>query len=241
MWLIALAAQAVGIHAQWVGDFVESIVDLILGRACAGCDAPGRLICPECARALAPKPRSRRDLDLGDVQSGLRVPVACAVDYRGSVRRMLYRYKDHRIRQLAGAFGPVLASAVAFGANQAELPLERALLVPMPTRTESIKRRGFDATGLLVDRTLRHLPVLGSARLLVDTRKRGSVKTLGAGERGLRVVDASTMRSGERLPNTPVILVDDVITTGSTAREAASTLVLAGVHVAAVATAAGTP
>ena len=154
---------------------------------------------------------------------------------------MLYRYKDHRMRQLAGAFGPVLASAVAFGAKQAGLPLERAVLVPMPTRAESITKRGFDTTDLLVDQAMRHLRVSGSMRLLVDTRRQGSVKTLGAGERELRAVDAFTVRSAKRLPDAPVILVDDVITTGSTAREAVATLVLAGVHVAAVATVAGTP
>lgn len=216
-------------------------MDLVLGRACAGCDAPGRLVCPACALSLRPQPRSRRDLDLTDVQSGLRVPVACAVDYRGPVRQMLYRYKDHRMRQLAGAFGPVLASSVAFAADQAGLPLERALLVPMPTRQESVRKRGFDATDLLVGRTLRHVCVSGSARLLVDTRRHGSVKTLGAGERELRSVDAFRVRRANRLPNAPIILVDDVITTGSTAREAVATLVLAGVHVAAVAAAAGTP
>ena len=222
-------------------SLVDSLVDLVLGRACAGCDAPGRLVCPTCALALRTQPRSRRDLDLDDVQSGLRIPVACAVDYRGPVRRMLYRYKDHRVRQLASAFGPVLASAVAFGAKQAGVPLERTLLVPMPTRVESIKKRGFDATDLLVSRTMRHVRVSGSTHLLIDTRRQGSVKTLGAGERELRAVDAFTVRFAKRLPSAPVIVVDDVITTGSTAREAVATLVLAGVHVAAVATVAGTP
>lgn len=224
-----------------MGDIVESIVDLVLGRACAGCDAPGRLVCPSCTRALRTQPRSRKDLDLEDVQSGLRVPVACALDYRGPVRRMLYRYKDHRMRQLAGTFAPALASAIAFGATQAGLPLESALLVPMPTRPQSIKKRGFDATDLLVNRTMRHVRVSGATRLLFDTRRQGSVKTLGAGERELRAVDAFTVRSAKHLPDTPVILIDDVITTGSTAREAVATLVLAGVHVAAVATVAGTP
>ena len=40
---------------------------------------------------------------------------------------------------------------------------------------------------------------------------------------------------------TPVILIDDIVTTGATAREATATLVLAGMNVVAVATIAGTP
>ena len=230
-----------GVHSHRVAEIVDSIVDLVLGRACAGCDAPGSLVCPACALTLKPQPRSRKALDLADVQAGLRVPVACAVDYRGPVRRMLYRYKDHRMRQLVGAFAPVLASAVVFSANQAGLALERTLLVPMPTRRQSLRRRGFDATDLLVGRALRYVPAAGSARLLVDTRRQGSVKTLGAGERELRAVDAFSVRPSKRLPTGPVILIDDVITTGSTVKEAVATLLLAGVHVAAVATAAGTP
>ena len=40
---------------------------------------------------------------------------------------------------------------------------------------------------------------------------------------------------------TPVILIDDIVTTGATAREATATLVPAGMKVVAVATIAGTP
>ena len=64
---------------------------------------------------------------------------------------------------------------------------------------------------------------------------------MGALEREQRTIDAFRLIRERSLPAGPVILIDDVITTGATVKEAAGTLVLAGVQVVAVATLAGTP
>lgn len=228
-------------HGDHMRDFTTSILDLVLGRSCAGCQEPGVLLCTTCADSLQPRVRLRRELDAGDVMQGLRIPVVCALDYRGVARQVLYRYKDHRIRQLAHFLSPALAASITVSAARAEVPLGKSLLIPMPTRRSSIQRRGFDATATVVRTAATHAGVGGVLSLLEDVRGSGASKRGGALEREQRAIDAFRVRYERGLPTVPVILVDDIVTTGATTKEAAETLLLAGVQVAAVATIAGTP
>lgn len=222
-------------------DFTSSILDLVLGRSCAGCQEPGVLLCATCADSLQPRVRLRRDLDASDVMQGLRIPVVCALDYRGVARQVLYRYKDHRIRQLAQFLSPALATSITFAAERAEVAVEQSLLIPMPTRRSSLQRRGFDATANVVRAAAKDAGVGGVHSLLKDIRGSGASKRGGAWEREQRAIDAFRLRREHALPRMPAILVDDIVTTGATTKEAAETLLLAGVQVVAVATIAGTP
>ena len=221
--------------------FTTSVFDLALGRCCAGCDRPGSILCPSCTDALRPEVRFRRDVDVTDVVQDLRIPVVCALDYRGAVRRILYRYKDHGIRQLAGALAPALIASIDCAAAHAGVSRTTVVLVPMPTRRSSVRRRGFDATALAVRRAAAITAVGGVKPILRDVRSSGAAKKAGAKERERGAIDAFHIAPRTRSISAPVILVDDIVTTGATIREATSTLVLAGVHVIAVASIAGTP
>jgi predicted amidophosphoribosyltransferase len=173
---------------------------------------------------------------------GLRIPLVCALEYRGAIRSILYQYKDHRIRQLAGEIAPALAAAVNCAADHAHLTTKSVVLVPMPTRKSNIRRRGFDATAHLTSQVQRIIPTRGTAQLLIDKRTSRGAKHQGVFERETAIRDAFSLRNTCRSSTgLPVILVDDIVTTGSTVREAALTLILAGVQVAGIATAAGTP
>lgn len=228
-------------HARLMRALTTSLFDLTLGRCCAGCDRPGSMLCASCAEALRPSVRLRRDVDLNDVVEDLRIPVVCALDYRGVVRRILYRYKDHGIRQLAVAVAPALIASITYAAVRAGVSSSTVVLVPMPTRRSSIRRRGFDATALVVRRAAANVEVAGVEPILRDIRSGASAKKAGAREREHGAIDAFHIAARTHSPHAPAILVDDIVTTGATIREAASTLVLAGVHVVAVATIAGTP
>lgn len=222
-------------------DFATSMLDLVLGRSCAGCDEPGVVLCAACARSLQPRVRFRRDLDVADVMEGLRIPVVCALDYRGTTRQVLYRYKDHRIRQLATWLSPALAESIISAAGRAGVRTTDVLLAPMPTRRNNVRRRGFDATAFLVRGALSRVETAGVGQFLIDTRTEGAAKNVGAFEREQRAINAFRIRREKVLPTRPVIVVDDIVTTGATVKEATETLLLAGIQVVAVATVAGTP
>jgi len=218
---------------------MSAIADVVLGRCCAGCDLPGIALCPVCEGELAPRPRLRRSLDMDEISAGLHLPVACSIDYRGEVRQILYRYKDHRIPQLARALGPCLASSIGFVAGHAGVPAREVALAVMPTRASTAKRRGFDSLAAITRVAISHHPVAAVCRPLADIRAAGQTKTLGVWERQHQAAGAFQLRGP--LPSGPIMIVDDIVTTGATAREAAATLMLAGAHVIGVAVVAGTP
>jgi len=222
-------------------SLTTGLVDLVLGRVCAGCEEPGSILCLSCEADLRPRPRWRRDLDLTDLVAGLRIPVACALDYRGSVRNVLFRYKDHGIRGLANALAPALGASIEY-LSASHPPLNSdPILVPIPTRRVNRRRRGFDHIRLLAKTSTIRSRGLKVSSILRDTRSDQGSKRLGAADREVFASGAFTTTSGLPSPQRSVFVVDDIVTTGATAREAVATLLLAGVHVAGVATVAGTP
>ena len=126
--------------------------------------------------------------------------------------------------------------AEEMGAAMARLPLPRnvlrdkAVLVPVPTTAERLRIRGYNQAGELAQSVSRRLeiPVMDA---LSRTRSGVTQVALHPSERWANVRGAFAPRGApEGLPQgVHAILVDDVLTTGSTAAAAASVLVEMGV------------
>lgn len=198
-------------------------------------------MCDECAALLQPRPRFRRSLDVGDLVTGLRVPLVCSLDYRGPVRQMLNAFKDDGQRSLASWLAPALLASIDHALVACPRTNQVPALIPVPTRRSSRHRRGLDHVELLGTAVARSDSQYRRRRVLRDTRSDPGSKYLNAEDRYARVREASAVKRIIPSPGTPAILIDDIVTTGATAREATATLVLAGMDVVAVATIAGTP
>ena len=198
-------------------------------------------MCDQCASLLQPRPRSRRALDVGDLVSDLRVPLVCSLDYRGPIRQILNAYTDDGQRSLTSWLAPALLASIDHAHITCLSTHQVPTLVSVPTRKSSQRRRGFDHVELLGTAVARSGSQYRTRRLLRDIRSDPGSKYLNVEDRYTRVRGAFSVRRTLPSPGTPVILIDDIVTTGATAREATATLLLAGMNVVAVATIAGTP
>ena len=221
---------------------VDAALDLLLGGVCVGCALPGRLLCAACLQEL---PDGAVPAWPSPVPPGLVAPWAAST-YAGTVREMVLGLKERRLLGLAGPLARLLAAAVAD-----ELSSGRpVLLVPVPSRPRTVRARGHDPVHTLTVRAARGLRAGGSdvtvARLL---RLRAGVVDqagLDAAARAanlggsMRVRPASLRRAGQRFGPVRVVVCDDVLTTGSTAREAQRALEAAGMEVVRVAVVAAT-
>ncbi|MFD7749994.1 ComF family protein [Streptomyces sp. NPDC059698] len=208
---------------------------LLLPVSCAGCGRPRTELCPACAtslhggaaRPVRPSPRP----------PGLPA-VFAAAPYENAVRAVLLAHKERGALGLAGALGRALAGGVRAGAGRSRGagPL---LLVPVPSARSSTAARGHDPVRRIAAaaaRDLRHrglpaqvLPLLRHRRPVADQAG------LRAWQRRVNMAGALELTAGGRrlLRHGPfhhgrVILVDDLLTTGSTLAEAARALGEAG-------------
>lgn len=217
--------------------WADEAADLVLGRACLACQAPGPSLCIACLTAVEQRPPPEHE-HLGD--PCLPVTLHYTLPYRGLGSALVLSFKEHGNRSLRRPLGRLLALAVSRALTEtAPLTCSSAVLVPVPNHARP--RRGFDALGSLVTNALADLQGRGiratALPALVHHRAHVPLKRLGRLDRWNAVrhsmaVDEHVL---DRLPAGPVILVDDVVTTGATLLESARALRAAGVPVATAA------
>ncbi len=215
---------------------IDDWLDLAFGRACVCCARPGRLLCPGC-RAGLPLDATRVWPD--PCPDGL-APAFAASEYADPLRRMILLHKERRVFGLAGPLGEVLAAPVLAGMTSRG----RTVLVPVPSRPAVVRARGHDPM-LRVTRVAAGVLRRAGADVVVTTllRQRDPAADqagLSASERAANLAERMAVRPSrlralarDGLPTT-VLVCDDVITTGSTAREAQRALDAIGLPVRAI-------
>lgn len=224
---------------------LDAWLDVAHGGLCVSCLTPGRVLCSACARAL---PRSGRPALPDPVPPGL-APAYAAGWYDDPLRPLLLAHKERRAFALARPLGAVLAGVVATALGGVR-PGVRVVLVPVPSRPAVVRARGHDPVRRMVRSAVAGLRGRGHEAVSMGLlRQRGAVADqagLDAEQRaanlaGLLAVASPAHRRLARV-RSPVLVVlcDDVITTGSTAREAQRALADVGIEVGAIATVAAT-
>ncbi|WP_459547723.1 ComF family protein [Nocardia sp. X0981] len=200
---------------------MRTLLDLVVPSECAGCRGRGTSWCAPCARSLTGPPvRVHPRVDPG-------VPCWALSPYRGPARQAVLAAKERGRRDLARPLGQAWAAGLA----ELRAPGTPLILVPAPSRRAAARRRGGDpvlrcarvAAGSLNDcHVLPCLRVWWGVRDSAGLPARMRYRNLNG-----RVHAAPLPR---RAVNAQVVLVDDVLTTGTTARACARALAAAGAH-----------
>lgn len=187
--------------------------------ACAGCGALDVEVCDGCRAALAPAVR-RRLLAPG-------VEVVSALPFEGPAARLVRALKADGRTGLARALAPALGAALVAAA------LGGATVTTVPASRAADRRRGYRPVDLLARRAgVRPVPLLRARRAAADQRG------LDRAARRANVAGAFVAR---RPPPGPIVVVDDVVTTGATLVEAVRALRAAGADEVLAVTLAYTP
>ena len=223
-----------------MSEVVAAAADLLLGGRCVGCLTPGRVLCARCRDDLPTEAVLARP---DPVPPGLAPSWACA-PYEGVPRAVVLGLKEHRMLGLARPLARMLASAAEAAVDGP------VVLVPVPSRPATVRARGHDPTATVTRRAALLLAASGrdviSARLLALRAGVVDQAGLDATGRAANLAGAMTCPSAglralaRRRHRVRVVVCDDVLTTGSTAREAQRALEAVGLEVAGVAVVAAT-
>jgi ComF family protein len=154
-----------------------------------------------------------------------------AARYGDTVRQAVHAFKFGRRRALAGPLGDLLAG-VPLAAPGPDL------VIPVPLHPARERERGFNQAALLATRLGRAAGVPVDGSVLRRVRPTAAQADLPARDRQHNVRGAFAVRRPERVSGRHVLLVDDVLTTGSTAGSCAAALLDAGAAAVGVLTVA---
>lgn len=206
------------------GDIGSRLLDLALPSTCAGCEREGAALCWDCLPALDARlhlpPGTVIGLP-GDVPMPL-VQVEWCAAFGGVTRRALHRLKYAGDRRLAVPLGR------AVGRRWARAGVGGHVLVPVPASPDRVRDRGYDQAALLA-RAASAVCGLPVRPLLERSRATTAQFDLDREARAGNVADAFRRRTDRAsLDGLWAVLVDDVLTTGSTLAACAQVLLDGG-------------
>ena len=205
----------------WLAKLTGGAVDLLFPQWCVGCGREGDFICPSCRLSL-PLVVPPLCLKCGKPQPGGTLCPSCVswsaeIDgirspfrFEGVIRQAIYQLKYSNLRALAATLAKLLHDYLATN------PVPGEVLVPVPLHEKRLRERGYNQSSLLVKELgkLSGLPVVDDCL----TRKQPAppqTRTSTVAERRSNVANAFACRD-QRLRDKPVLLIDDVATSGAT-------------------------
>ncbi|MEU8271204.1 phosphoribosyltransferase family protein [Sphaerisporangium sp. NPDC049002] len=228
---------------------MTAFLDLVLPARCAGCARAGAVVCPACAAELHGDPCPRAP---SPAPHGLPACWAAA-RYEGAARRAILAYKERGRTSLARALAAPLAATLVAALREAGALDAPSALVPIPSSRGAVRRRGHDPVGRLAELAVRALRAQGRpvtlAPVLAQCRRVRDQAGLSASQRAANLAGAFGVRQTGNVREHPLwgrpgpfaVLVDDIVTTGTTLAQAAEALRREGVVVPLAVTLAATP
>jgi ComF family protein len=208
------------------------LLDIVLPPRCGGCRTVGSWLCdscrsrirrleePLCRRCGAEVESARNDCGCrARLKSLTRLRSAAA--YEGPLELALQRFKYHGWRRLAGPLAQLMTERLVIEG------LAAPWAVAVPLHSSRLRQRGFNQSELLVRELRRRLSLSTPPGELVRTR--ATPPQVGHDRRWRldNVRDAFEWR-GAPLDACPILLIDDVATTGATLEACAAALKAGG-------------
>ncbi len=229
----------------------SSLFSVFFPSDCRVCSLPltniSRLpICPECLEAMS-RSEGRTCAVCGERMFGFGIEAEqlcgeCLKDrpqfekasaygsYDGGLRELIHLLKYDRVRSAAPVLGRMLAEAVTD--LQPHFDVASALMVPVPLHSSKSRSRGFNQSDLIAESAIRGSsdlrPVKLRPQVLKRVRATESQTGLTREQRRENMRGAFTVSLPDEVRGRDILVVDDVLTTGTTVGECARVLRKAG-------------
>lgn len=201
---------------KYFNSILAGLESLALDQSCLSCGFPSASLCESCIKSWHPVSGLTRESDLA---------IHFSHSYNEVASKIVIKAKEDGIHEakcyLINALGDSLSALI----ERNSLRSRELLIVPVPSTSSARRRRGEDFIYELAKGVTKILqPKLDTyqlkvKRLLRVNRQISDQARLSESERGRNLIGAFWVKE-ELSEAIPIIVVDDVVTTGSTFREA---------------------
>ena len=224
---------AIAQSLRWLGT---AALDFALPARCAGCgtitDVPhqfcascwqqvewlGQGGCQQCGLPLEATEIDRCGRCLA--RPPLIAHSRAAIAYGDIARSLVLRLKYSRKVALAATMARYMRPLIETSPD--------TILVPVPLHRSRLWWRGFNQSGLIAANLAKMSGLVHRPGLLTRVRRTRALKNMNARQRATEVKSAFAINPSADVEGRHILLVDDVLTTGSTSEACAKTLLRAG-------------
>lgn len=219
-----------------INNILKKIIDILYPRRCPVCDkvleSASLKLCPGCRKKLVyvkePKCRrcgrqlleDERECCEGCTDKKLYFKRGVTLFlYNDAVRKSIYRFKYANRREYSAFYGEEICRHLG---NEIE-GFHADALIPVPLHKKRMRKRGYNQAELLAVEIGRRMKLPVQSRILVRERNTKALKIMTRAERENNLKKAFKIRENDVKLDT-VIVVDDILTTGSTINEVSKVL-----------------
>lgn len=211
------------------------ILDFIFPKRCVNCKKQGSYLCQNCFIYLSFDVKNLCLLCDKPTFNNLTHPVCkrkysidgcfSALTYNKTTQKLIYNFKYKPfLKDLTTVLTEFFYESIIQNENfNQELKKGGWVFIPIPLSSLKLKKRGYNQTEILAKGLSKkfNIPFQNILKRVRDTKTQVGMPGL---ERKLNIKDAFILNTKYLIRNTNVFLVDDVVTTGSTLKEAANVL-----------------
>lgn len=202
-------------------SILTAILDLLYPPRCAFCRHVLKTgehgMCQKCAQSIS---RTKN----GGMQTGEFFSVCVSpLFYEDSVRESILRFKFHDASNYAKVYGGLIADCV-----RENIPDRYDLITWVPLSAKRMKKRGYDQAMLLAMAAALKLDDVAAELLVKHTDVPAQSGMGGAEKRRANINGVYHVADEEMVRGKRILVIDDIITTGSTLSECARMFRLAG-------------
>jgi ComF family protein len=201
----------------------EAILDFVFPKICVNCSEEGFHLCPKCASKIT-KIKTNHCLFCQRIAPrGIcskckpKLPVEGIYSlgyYRDPIlRQAIQELKYQGIRDIAKSLCEIYSSVI----QELKLP-ENSILIPVPLHKTRSNERGFNQSQLIAKCLSENSHWQLQTNLIVRTKNTQPQAKLSPKDRESNIQNAFLLNKNSVIPPN-IILIDDVITTGSTIKE----------------------
>jgi len=183
-----------------INSIFRDLTGLLSQNYCYFCGKIEEIICHECVIS---------NLELAKIHYIQNVPILTMTTKDRTFSKLITSYKDEGVSNLVQPFSKMLSVGLKFFSKH-----QQVKVVNIPSTVKAVQKRGFDPISLMTETAclMAGKRFIYEKRLLVNRRERKDQASLNFQQRKLNTENAFLANFTEIKP---VIIVDDLITTGT--------------------------